>query len=867
MQNKTKEQLLSELGRLHQSEQQYRRLLDEMNTGYAITRLDQILYANRALADMLDHSVDELVGRSWKEFVESDIADYIDRTPMTNLPSVLITQFRRPDGQEIFLELAIRSTTYNGELAEFALVRDITERVQMITRLQESEERFRNIFQNSPIGLYRTTPDGQILMANPALVQMLGYTSTQELGQRNLEQTGFHPNHPRSRFKKRIEATGQVIGLESAWTKKDGSILFVRENARAIRDRHNQTKYYEGSVEDITERKLAEHKVRRRNRELALLNRVITATTSTLDPQEALQIACRELAETFGIPQAIAAIFQNNDSQLAISAAHLTSNHPSILNKSIPVAGTRLIARIKEHKESIYISEVPSDPRLSCAHELIKEYHTVSLLLLPILLSQAKVAGIIALGDTEPRDFDPEEVTLAQNATAAVAQALETTRLYETLRNRTKQLQILRAIDQATVKAHSLQEISHIALDHLRRLVPCQRASILVFDYEKGHATVLNADLDGPTTMQPSSTIPLSDYDISDAMRASEIILVNDTQTSQVDPPIIQKLNLEGIRSYIIVPLVAHAQLCGALYLGASQPQALFLEHIEHLKEFVAQLALAVEQAQLRQEIQEHTNQLEILLKERTAKLQDALEEAQSANYIKSQFVANVSHELRTPLTNLKLYTNLISRGNPEKRATYLDTLRRETDRLEKLIEGILDLSQIDLGKANISLQPTDLNTLIRILATDRATMATAKNLTLHTALNEPLPLVAADPKLLERVFTNLLTNAINYTPAGGHIYLSTELAHRGEEQWVTATVYDTGPGILPEEQPLLFERFHRGIAGRTSNLPGTGLGLAISKEIIDQHQGHITVDSEPGQGSKFTIWLQPAQNKSDHSS
>ncbi len=135
-------------------------------------------------------------------------------------------------------------------------------RHEMERRLRESEEQFRNLVDNAVLGIYRTTPDGRILMANPALVRMLGYSSFEELAQRNLEEDEFEPEYPRSDFKERIEREGQILGLESMWMRRDSTPLFVRENARAVRDDAGNIVYYEGTIEEITERKLAEEQVR-----------------------------------------------------------------------------------------------------------------------------------------------------------------------------------------------------------------------------------------------------------------------------------------------------------------------------------------------------------------------------------------------------------------------------------------------------------------------------------------------------------------------------------------------------------------------------------------------------------------------------
>ena len=128
--------------------------------------------------------------------------------------------------------------------------------------LAESEERFRSLFENATVGLYRTTPDGRILAANPVLLSLLGYESFEELGRRNLEEEGFEPGYSRSEFRKLLESKGVVRGIEAGWTRRDGSTVFVRESARAVRGAGGSVRYYDGIVEDFSERKRAEDTLR-----------------------------------------------------------------------------------------------------------------------------------------------------------------------------------------------------------------------------------------------------------------------------------------------------------------------------------------------------------------------------------------------------------------------------------------------------------------------------------------------------------------------------------------------------------------------------------------------------------------------------
>jgi PAS domain S-box-containing protein len=147
-------------------------------------------------------------------------------------------------------------------IATIAHGQDISERKQAEEALQESELRFRSLYENTTIGLYRTTPDGNILLANPALVKMLGYASFQELAERNLEKDRYAPSYQRKDFLEKIERDGVLNDFDSKWTCKDGRAIFVLESARVIRDAQGKTIYYDGTVEDVTGRKLLEEQMR-----------------------------------------------------------------------------------------------------------------------------------------------------------------------------------------------------------------------------------------------------------------------------------------------------------------------------------------------------------------------------------------------------------------------------------------------------------------------------------------------------------------------------------------------------------------------------------------------------------------------------
>jgi PAS domain S-box-containing protein len=222
---------------------------------------------------------------------------------------------------------------------------------------------------------------------------------------------------------------------------------------------------------------------------------------------------------------------------------------------------------------------------------------------------------------------------------------------------------------------------------------------------------------------------------------------------------------------------------------------------------------------------------------------------------LKTRFVSNVSHELRTPLTNIKMYLTLLERGPAERRQTYLAVLQEETARLAQLIQDLLDLSQLEMDMPSQDVRADAAAVLQNVLAS-LASRAEAKEVELCQEMEGPLPQATIAPQLLAQVMANLVDNAIAYTPAQGEVRLTGGTAWRRQRPFIWMRVADNGPGILPEELPHLFDRFYRGRQGEERKVPGTGLGLAICKEIVTRYGGYIDVDSAPGEGAAFTVWL-----------
>ncbi|MGZ8365053.1 MAG: two-component system histidine kinase PnpS [Nitrospira sp.] len=231
---------------------------------------------------------------------------------------------------------------------------------------------------------------------------------------------------------------------------------------------------------------------------------------------------------------------------------------------------------------------------------------------------------------------------------------------------------------------------------------------------------------------------------------------------------------------------------------------------------------------------------------------------------IRKDFVANVSHELRTPLTSIKGYVEALLDGakdDPVASAKFLEIILKQSDRLNLIIEDLLELSKIESGRVSLKEEPLELRSVVDRTLSMIKPIADKKRHRLVTSIDPSLPSVAGDEGRLVQVLTNLLDNAIKYTPEGGTITVGATLAPSiGNAEppagAIELNVTDTGIGIPEEDRPRVFERFYRVDKARSRELGGTGLGLAIVKHIVEGHGGQVWVEANHPQGSRFVVRL-----------
>jgi signal transduction histidine kinase len=302
---------------------------------------------------------------------------------------------------------------------------------------------------------------------------------------------------------------------------------------------------------------------------------------------------------------------------------------------------------------------------------------------------------------------------------------------------------------------------------------------------------------------------------------------------------------LGGYRTVLGVPMLREGIPSGVLTLTRSEVRPFTEKQIELVSTFADQAAIAIENVRLFDEIQDKSRQLQL------------------ASEHKSQFVSSMSHELRTPLNAIIGLTDMLvtnaTRFGTEKAQEPLQRVNRAGTHLLGLINQVLDLSKIEAGKLELSPQTVQLEPLINEVIGTAGQLAEQNKNRLVVDAQENLGALTVDPMRLRQILLNLLSNACKFTKEG-QITLRARKVANGRE-WIELAVADTGIGMTPEQQAKLFGEFTQADASTAQRFGGTGLGLAITRKLARMMGGDVTVTSELGKGSVFTVRLPAGAN------
>jgi signal transduction histidine kinase/DNA-binding response OmpR family regulator len=299
----------------------------------------------------------------------------------------------------------------------------------------------------------------------------------------------------------------------------------------------------------------------------------------------------------------------------------------------------------------------------------------------------------------------------------------------------------------------------------------------------------------------------------------------------------LRTLRKEGIESFFSVPVRAEGEVLGILQLATRTPRNFKDEEVHLLETIGNQMGIAIQRAQLYEETRRQASELE------------------RANKLQADFSAMIAHDLRSPLMNISGVAELMLKemfgSVTDEQKKWLLRIQANSRSLVALVSDFLDVSKLESGYVNVSREEVRLEELIQKSVENNRVLGVEKKISIKVALDGSFPAVLADPRRLDQVLSNLISNAIKFTGEGGEIEVGAGLV---DVNHVNVWVKDNGEGIAAHELAQVFEKYRQGGNAKHSNYKGTGLGLVICKMIVEAHGGRIWAESEEGKGSTFTF-------------
>ena len=421
---------------------------------------------------------------------------------------------------------------------------------------------------------------------------------------------------------------------------------------------------------------------------------------------------------------------------------------------------------------------------------------------------------------------------LRRQSGLAEQRAVEAEELRDELGRRADLLDAVNSCARALSSSLDLEQAFAAFIRELRGLVPFDRTAIVLSD-DVSARVIATAGIGAQDVFPPGFEAPVPGSVLENIMRTGQPVYRRD-MADLAHPEEASFVEL-GLRCRVAVPLLSGAEAIGMLALSREVPDSFDEQEIELLTLLGRFLGATV------QNIRAYEAERE------------TVEELRRLSALRADFVSLVSHELRSPMASVIGSAQTLRerwRGlAPEQRESFLGLIAHETSRLAALVEDVLDTSMIEAGRFTYSFVDVDVGELVR--AAVAAADSGQDEVAVRADVAGALPSVRGDAERLRQVLSNLVDNAVKYSPAGGEVKVSI----RAENGRVHVAVTDRGPGIPSEQQRLIFEKFGRAKLGDKTK-PGTGLGLYIARSIAEAHGGSLEVRSAPGEGATFTLVL-----------
>ncbi len=576
------------------------------------------------------------------------------------------------------------------------------------------------------------------------------------------------------------------------------------QNARLYMETRRLTDTLEQRVVERTEELALEHQ------RTETLLRLITEASASLDLDHVLDRTLMVLNEATGAEQSNIMLKRPGEETLYYRAAFgMGAGAPVGGRPSAIRANESLAGWVIEHRRALLIEDLRLDPRWTAPGDEPSR-HRRSAVAVPLTLG-AEVLGALLLFHSQPGFFSAHQVDLVQAAANQIAVVINNAELFKLIRDQSEHL-------------GALMRDFQVEASRSRAILEAVADGVLVTD-SKGRITLFNESAE--------RILGLKREEVLDKSLDNFVGLFGNAARDWMETIRMWSQDPDTYR-----PGDVYAE---QITLDDGRVVAVHLSLVKHRREFLGTVSI----------FRDITHQVEL-------------------DRMKSEFVANVSHELRTPMTSIKGYVDILLMGAAgplnEQQNQFLRVVKSNTERLNVLVQDLLDISRYESGQITLSVQPLDLRALADEVVREIERLAEKENrpMTFRVESEPDLPSVPGDSERVRQILYNLVDNAYHYTPEGGQV---TVRIHRREDE-VQVDVSDTGIGIPPDEQERVFDRFYRGENPLVMATPGTGLGLSITRYLVEMHGGRIWLSSEgvPGRGStfSFTLPLQPAAQESE---
>ena len=462
---------------------------------------------------------------------------------------------------------------------------------------------------------------------------------------------------------------------------------------------------------------------------------------------------------------------------------------------------------------------------------------TRSELALP-LISRGETIGALSVQSTSQTAFSREDITTLQTMADQLANAIQNARFFEQTQRALTETEALYRASQRITTSPDLPTLYQILVDEMASRLGADQCRLTIYHHEYGYGEIVAEH--PSTSYRPRAPISIAGNPAYVILRDSRgPLAIEDVSAHPAFVAYEDKEARRNVRSMLLVPILVRDELIGSLeidYVGG-QARTLGEAELDFCQTLAGQAAITITNMRAFEEQKETAERLSEMDK------------------LKTQFLANMSHELRTPLNSIIGFSRVILKGidGPltEMQETDLNAIYTSGQHLLGLINDILDLSKIEAGKMELNFDEVDLKPIIKGVMSSAVGLVKDRPIELEQHVPDDLPNIWADATRLRQVLLNLVSNATKFTEEG-KITLTTDY----DDEWITISVIDTGVGIPEEKLETIFEEFTQVDGSATRGVGGTGLGLPISRHFVEMHGGKITVDSQLGVGSTFTVTL-----------